>query len=463
MPPHPGGGVADPLAPHLPRLAALVRHLPWLRAPHGPTPRALVRHGLADDHGPTPLARAMLADLDDRTDEWRALAEAALEPEWGDLRLRLDLDYHAADDDFALRKLHDLSFEIAPDESYEVLWGRVLTAARDTPDQLPRARAPVELAWRLDRAALLERTWVGERVVRQLQAHLKAGRNVALFGPPDTGKAVLAEAVAEQLGGVSAVTAEADWQNADMLGGPQPNKAGGVSFRDGHVTAAARRCEETVARDGKPLLLVIRHFNRADMDLAFGRLFTVFEYRDLLPLLTTRENRGHPFLMPPEFRLIVTVDTYGDLATQPLGFALRRRFAFVPLTLPSPNEERVWLTGPWAKREGLEPDRVTTALEALEPLLGRGTAEQPGLRRHYPLGTPRFAEAVTAVAAGADREMAMEQALAPVAGLLPRRHRQALAATAREVLGDGRVAKLLTPTARPSIEEALAEVEWDAW
>ena len=68
-------------------------------------------------------------------------------------------------------------------------------------------------------------------------------------------------------------------------------------------------------------------------------MFTVFEYRDKQPLLTHKETGGAPFMMPPEFRIIGTMNTQDKNNLFNVGFALMRRFAFVEIGLPLPEDE----------------------------------------------------------------------------------------------------------------------------
>jgi hypothetical protein len=89
----------------------------------------------------------------------------------------------------------------------------------------------------------------------------------------------------------------------------------------------------------KPHYLVIDEFNRANIDEAFGKLFTVFEYRDKQPLLTNKETGRAPFFMPPEFRVIGTMNTQDKNTLFNVGMALMRRFAFIEIGLPAKDDE----------------------------------------------------------------------------------------------------------------------------
>ena len=143
-----------------------------------------------------------------------------------------------------------------------------------------------------------------------------------LYGDPGTGKTALANLLLSQICGVkeakdgslipnyTIVTANAEWSNFEVIGGISPDDSGGYYFKDGYVADAAKSCEKTMQEDGKPHYLVIDEFNRANIDEAFGKLFTVFEYRDKQALLTAKETGGAPFMMPPEFRIIGTCLLY---------------------------------------------------------------------------------------------------------------------------------------------------------
>ena len=182
--------------------------------------------------------------------------------------------------------------------------------------------------------------------VNQVITHLKSGRNIMLYGEPGTGKTALANLLLMQLCGVDGddpnytiVTANAEWSNFEVIGGISPDDKGGYYFKDGYISEAARACEKSIQESGKPHYLVIDEFNRANIDEAFGKLFTVFEYRDKQPLLTAKETGGAPFMMPPEFRIIGTMNTQDKNTLFNIGHALMRRFAFVEIGLPDREDE----------------------------------------------------------------------------------------------------------------------------
>ena len=167
-----------------------------------------------------------------------------------------------------------------------------------------------------------------------------------LYGEPGTGKTALANLLLMQLCGVDGddpnytiVTANAEWSNFEVIGGISPDDKGGYYFKDGYISEAARACEKSIQESGKPHYLVIDEFNRANIDEAFGKLFTVFEYRDKQPLLTAKETGGAPFMMPPEFRIIGTMNTQDKNTLFNVGHALMRRFAFVEIGLPVKEDE----------------------------------------------------------------------------------------------------------------------------
>ena len=255
--------------------------------------------------------------------------------------------------DRLLSEFPEATIDIKPteDANYGVDFSDIEKELKEELAQTPKIRKAMKVDYTVDYEELSKYYSTTEDTINQTVTHLKSGRNIMLYGDPGTGKTALANLLLSQLCGVneakdgsmipnySIVTANAEWSNFEVIGGISPDDSGGYYFKDGYVSDSAKICEKTMQEVGKPHYLVIDEFNRANIDEAFGKLFTVFEYRDKQALLTAKETGGAPFMMPPEFRIIGTMNTQDKNTLFNVGHALMRRFAFVEIGLPDREDE----------------------------------------------------------------------------------------------------------------------------
>ena len=258
--------------------------------------------------------------------------------------------------DRLLTEFPEATIDIKPteDENYGVDLSHLDDLEKNLKEELaesPKIRKAMKVDYKVDYEELSKYYSTTEDTINQTVTHLKSGRNIMLYGDPGTGKTALANLLLGQICGVkegkdgspipnyTIVTANAEWSNFEVIGGISPDDSGGYYFKDGYVADAAKQCEKTMQGEGKPHYLVIDEFNRANIDEAFGKLFTVFEYRDKQALLTAKETGGAPFMMPPEFRIIGTMNTQDKNTLFNVGHALMRRFAFVEIGLPNRDDE----------------------------------------------------------------------------------------------------------------------------
>lgn len=233
-----------------------------------------------------------------------------------------------------------------------------LDQADEDEDEADEAGALEDVDWSevtLEQVVAQARIEGAEEPILRALAALASGMNVIFVGPPGTGKTSLAAAIFEAAGVRFDVRCASDhWTTYDTIGGyfPEPNEAGQTTlvFRPGALLQSIQlgRC------------VIVDEINRADIDKAFGELFTLFGSKQAVELRLPVKTRGedgqlHDVVLakagvhgalpadsvanrieaPASWRMIGSMNDADRASLKRLSLAFARRFAMIPVRLPA--------------------------------------------------------------------------------------------------------------------------------
>ncbi|CAH0307397.1 5-methylcytosine-specific restriction enzyme B [Peribacillus sp. Bi96] len=216
-------------------------------------------------------------------------------------------------------------------------------------------------------------------LLAQIQTALNSGKHIILTGPPGTGKSKLANEICNQIGvSNKLVTATSNWTTYDTIGGYKPNKNGELYFDAGLFLQCFKNKEEANLNEW----LIIDEINRADIDKAFGPLFSVltgdevtlpYEMKAGTQIILKPESKVkgdiqiNEFVVPNDWRIIGTMNTIDKSSLFEMSYAFMRRFAFIPVGVPksiSPRLVEEYLSV-WSIQDYIHLETLTSLWELI--------------------------------------------------------------------------------------------------
>jgi len=234
--------------------------------------------------------------------------------------------------------------------------------------------------------ALEELFFSDEEFDRMLEL-LKRKKSIVLRGPPGTGKTFASNLLAYVLIGskdqskLESVQFHPSYAYEDFVEGIRPDKSGKFDIHKGVIRRFRGRIPE---QSDSPYVLLIDEINRGDLGRVFGELMKLLEPDRRGEYHATLPYSGIRFTIPENFYIIGTMNS-ADRSLALVDYALRRRFAFVPL-LPQFDSNKF---GDYLQKMGVA-ETTLAGIRRKMAILNGLIAEDKDLGTGYEIGHSYF-------------------------------------------------------------------------
>jgi MoxR-like ATPase len=248
------------------------------------------------------------------------------------------------------------------------------------PDHLPNPRVETD---RLETDLFIpDQIQADIPIGARIDTVLRSGSHLILTGPPGSGKTQLSKEICGhyRCDSYEVATATSDWSTFDTIGGyRQQRDGGGLQFSPGLFLERFRTDDDGVAVNE---WLVVDELNRANIDEAFGSLFSVLTGETVtLPFFVDGDGdeldeqrvevhgdpedgaplEPHRYYVPDDWRLIATMNSVDKASLYRMSYAFMRRFAFVNVPVPTADDIDPELVGEYLGCWDIDPGSYDTS------------------------------------------------------------------------------------------------------